>query len=120
MRRAHFAVVIGSVIAVLGVACGGSTAPNPIVGTWNLATLNGLPLPYVQGATVVLNGDRLAISEDGTFVRRYLRTTGGPSSRSDESLVESGTYTVDGPAVVFTRTSELIRVRSGTFDTRSC
>ena len=116
MRLARLIGVIGSMAAVLSVGCGDSTSPNPIVGTWNLSTLNGLPLPYVQSSTVVLNSDGIAISGDGTFVRRYSRRTGGPSSPSDESLVESGTYTVAGSAVTFTRTSELTRVRSGTFD----
>ena len=85
-------------------ACGGdSTAASAsVVGTWNLSTVNGAPLPFVTQAAnpkVEILSDQYVISTNGTFTETTnVRFTQGTSVTSSTGS-DAGTYTVNGSSV---------------------
>jgi hypothetical protein len=74
-------------------AClGGTTGPVSVVGTYNLQTVNGSPLPYTYPNGVVLQSEVLTLKADGTFTDVATRVG---SAASDAGIFTnfSGTVT---------------------------
>lgn len=101
-------------LLILGllVACGGDgvTAPNTIVGTWHLATINSKALPFVffeVGAdkVEVTSGD-LTFRDGGTVTETLALRITESGKVTTESASVSGTYTVNGTAVVLVVTQD--------------
>jgi hypothetical protein len=85
---------------------GATTAPSQssIAGTWNLATINGSPLPFVVQASnpkLEVLSDQLVVNANGTFTENgQLRVSQG-GTVVNQAVVGAGTYTLDGTAVSF-------------------
>ena len=75
-------------------ACGGdepTTAPESFAGTYNLVSVNGMPLPFVEGA-LTLTAAVLTLGGDGSATLSF---------EVNEISVEvfTGTYTVSGSMI---------------------
>lgn len=89
--------------AVLLAGCGsdggGTTNPQSSspVGTWNLVTANGAPLPFAfqsAGVKYEVMSDQYVLLPDGTFTEAYqLRDTDG-TIVGLENFTDAGTYSV--------------------------
>jgi hypothetical protein len=91
MRRSILALLI---LALLFPACATADQSNDYVGTYNLVTIDGRPLPYTPphagGAPEVLSST-LTLNADGSFqMSMTYRTTPGNSISRDFT----GTYTL--------------------------
>lgn len=97
-------------VLCLIAACGGGDSPTAptqvsVVGVWNLQSINGVPLPFVLAQTGAdkdeLTSDVLTVAPGGTFteIGTYRITRNAQVSTASESA--SGTYTLNGTAVVF-------------------
>lgn len=97
-------------VLCLIAACGGGDSPTAptqvsVVGVWNLQSINGVPLPFVLAQTGAdkdeLTSDVLTVAPGGTFTEIGTNriTRNGQVSTASESA--SGTYTLNGTAVVF-------------------
>ena len=103
MRR----LVIGFAVllAALTPACTGDglTGINGIVGTWDLATLGGVPLPdisYWNGRKEEMLSDRIVMSPNGDFTETIdYRSTTAAGEVTNISESYEGTFTVDGRLV---------------------
>jgi hypothetical protein len=97
--------------AVLLAGCGsdggGTTNPQSSspVGTWNLVTANGAPLPFAfqsAGVKYEVMSDQYVLLPDGTFTEAYqLRDTDGPIIGL-ENLTDTGTWKLTGTVFVIT------------------
>jgi hypothetical protein len=108
MIRRTFLVLLSAL--ALG-ACGGSDDPAGLgqgaAGVYTLRTVNGLPLPAViyQDATgkVEIVADAVTLNANGTWSEsgtvRATLTTGAVSTQPN---TDSGTYTLNGTALVLT------------------
>lgn len=104
-RRLFTRLVLAAVVALPFAACGDSgTSPgrSGVVGTWDLQTINGQPLPFVieqQGA------DRFELTRDSfTFsTSRFTHTTDYRFTEAGQveigSEEDAGRYTLDGNAL---------------------
>ena len=109
MRALIATVCTIATVALAG--CGsdsvGTTGPpsSSPVGTWNLVTANGAPLPFAfqQGSVKYeIMSDQYVLRADGTFSEAYqLRDTDG-TIVGIENLTDFGTWTLNG--TVFTIT----------------
>jgi hypothetical protein len=103
------ALALSAALSMSAVSCSDSTGPaGGLVGTYNLQTINGQPLPVtiasdVSTATDVL-GERIVIDASGsysdviTFRDRY--SNGAPSSTYQDNI--NGYWTLSGNQVTFT------------------
>ena len=105
MRR--MLAILGTVATAVLVGCdsNGTTVPteNAVSGTWNLASVNGAPLPYVMQSTpkIELMSDQLVVSANGTFTQAsQVRITNG-GTITNENRNDAGTYTLVGTAATF-------------------
>ncbi|MDB4881558.1 MAG: hypothetical protein JWL95_324 [Gemmatimonadetes bacterium] len=76
-----------------------------VSGTYQLATVNGQPLPWTQQATspvIKLTESQLVASNDGSFIETTTRSTTTSSGTTTATVVTSGTYSVGGQVVAFT------------------
>lgn len=106
MRR--LTAVVAGLLVSLAAACGDSSSgpsPESLVGTWNLQSLNGTPLPFVlQGANpkVELLNDQIVVQSNGTFTDSYnFRFTDVNGVVTTNGASDPGTWTLNGTAVVF-------------------
>jgi hypothetical protein len=81
-----------------------------VVGTWQLETVDGLPLPFALEQSEVdrldLTGESMTLASSGRFtmVTDFLVTDG--SDVYPESIPDEGTYAVSGSTVTFTFDSD--------------
>jgi hypothetical protein len=102
-------LVLGALLVLLA-ACGDSTGPETIVGTYSLRTVNGAGLPYVIAQAGAdkdeLIDDAFTLNEGGTWTESgHLRSTRS-GVVTTQSVVASGTYTRTGTAITLTDGSE--------------
>jgi hypothetical protein len=100
-----------TLLLTLGLACGGdSTSPTAsIAGTWNLSSINGSPLPFTiqqVGTTKLEVVSDVAIltasnSSSGSFTETTTSRLTQNGQVSTQTSANSGTYTLNGTAVVF-------------------
>lgn len=97
MRR----IAVLAFLVVLA-ACSDSTAPSgSVVGSYQLKTINGNPLPYsfsaYGGSSAVLQSDMLTLNSDGTYtdVGQY------SSAQGNTSITENGTWTNNNGSITF-------------------
>ena len=109
MMRRLVAVLIVAGIAAGGMwACGDSTDPDSIAGTYNLQTVDGESLPIILGG----GGDNMVelasaferLNDDGTFLESstFRLTEDGDVSTDVET--SDGSWTQSGTAITFTYT----------------
>lgn len=105
--RSLLAAVCTAATVVLA-ACGGDAGTPPmqatLAGTWNLATVNGLPLPFtVQPANpkVEILSDQLILTAGGTFSQsiQARETSGGLVTT--QQIEDGGTYVASGKTASF-------------------
>ena len=109
MRRLIVAPIAALVLSLLSVSgCGSDTSIAPtqvsVAGTWNLSTINGLPLPFtIQAANPKIEylNEQLIVSTSGTFTQTYSAryTTNGVVST--QAFADAGTYVLNGTAATF-------------------
>ena len=116
--KIRHAVVAAAAFAT--IACGGdsSTGPNSIVGTFNLSTVNGKPLPVtlvdsINGqpifTVVIKSPSSLTINSGGTFAFTLTATATEPGmAPMTATQTVNGTYTLTGSTVVLTANGETI------------
>jgi hypothetical protein len=113
--------------AVLLAGCGsdsggttGRQSASP-VGTWNLTSANGAPLPFaffVRGVKYEILSDQYVFLPDGSFTEAYqLRDTDG-TIIGLENLTDSGTWKLTGTAFVITY-ADNGATASGTFSSNT-
>lgn len=93
--------------AILVTACGGSTEPTTVYGTYNLRTINGAKPPVViysaNGVSFSVTSSALTLRQDGTFSwTRNEHSVGGPNGPNDFAETEDGTFTQSGNDLVLT------------------
>ena len=96
--------LLGLVLVWGGLACGDSTAPGPLDGTWTLIEENGQPLPSDPSAPF---GCCLTLSGSLTLVAGHydLRTSHRNKNNGLEfDNAEQGTYSHQGNTLTFVRT----------------
>jgi hypothetical protein len=89
--------IFAAVALAAAAACNNNDAVSPsgsVVGTWNLRTLNGSPLPVAIGSRTVLNAEQLSLNSDGSY--------SDIASYSDgSSFTEVGFYDVNNNLITF-------------------
>src|SRR3982751_3530978 len=97
MRR--MLATVCTVATVLLAGCGGDPGTPPtdatLAGTWNLATVNGLPLPFtVQPANpkIEILSDQLVLSDGGTFSQSVQARATSGGTVTTQSIADGGTY----------------------------
>jgi hypothetical protein len=94
-------------LAGCGSDSGGTTNPQSSspVGTWNLTTANGAPLPFAfqsGGVKYEVMSDQYVFLADGSFTEAYqLRDTDG-TIVGLENLTDAGTWKLTGTVFVIT------------------
>jgi hypothetical protein len=108
MRSIVRPAVIVSALAAL-VSCGsdaGTAVRASVTGTYQLATVNGQPLPFTEnssGAVVKITAGQLVAQSDGSFTETLTRSTTPPGgATTTASTVSNGTYQVGNQVIVFT------------------
>jgi len=106
--RFSMIAVAASAIAACGGGSDGPTPPTPVpvVGTWNLQTVNGSPLPHLSAGSgnnkTELTAEVLTVSSGGSFTatQTYRITENGDSITEPSTF--AGTYVLNGSAATFT------------------
>ncbi len=97
---------IGAVLATVLVlfACGESTSPEDVVGTYALTTVEGQPLPYILDVsgldTTLLTAGVLRLNGDDSYLS--LVTIGQTIDGETDMESESGTWARSGTVLTFT------------------
>ena len=107
--RTLFATLCTAAVLLAGCGSDGGGATNPQanspVGTWNLVTANGAPLPFAFQSGAVkyeIMSDQYTMRADGTFDESYqMRDTDG-SIVGIENLTDFGTWKLTGTVFVIT------------------
>lgn len=89
--------LFAAVTLATAAACSNNDAVSPngsIVGTYNLRTLNGQPLPYSINSRTALVGEQLSLNNDGTY-------TDVASYSDGSNFNEVGYYLVNNNAITF-------------------
>jgi len=98
-----------TVATVLLAGCGGDAGTPPmqatLAGTWNLATVNGTPLPFViqpANPKIEILSDKLVLTASGSFAHSILarQTSGG--TITTQNIEDGGTYQASGTTASFT------------------
>lgn len=102
MRRLTAALAFA--LAGTALACSDSTKPSEsLVGTWNLSTVNGAPLPFTLQASnpkVEVVQDQFVGTADDRFTENGTgRFTSSTGVVSNVSFTDAGTWTVNGNAI---------------------
>ncbi|HEX7979551.1 MAG TPA: hypothetical protein VF461_13175 [Gemmatimonadaceae bacterium] len=108
MMRSIFRLAVSvSALATL-VACGGDSGTGvraSVAGTYQLSTVNGLPLPFTEtstGVVVKITAGQLVAQTDGSFSETITRSTTPPGGTTTTSTTTtSGTYQVGNQVIVF-------------------
>jgi len=106
MRKLLVMAFALATVVVAGCSSDTSLAPSQasIAGAWNLASIDGLDLPYVAQAAnpkIEVVSDQLLVDADGTFTESaQLRYTDG-STVTMRPYADSGTYMVSGTTASF-------------------
>lgn len=102
-RRLVPTVIALATVFSLGCSDDG-TRPTPasFAGTWNLQTVNGLPMPFVlqpANPKVEIVSDQIVVLNNGTFTESFVvqRTTG--TQVVIDRGTDSGTYSLNGSSV---------------------
>ena len=106
MRR--LAAFLALALASTSLACGSDSVSGPsvdsLVGTWNLSTVNGAPLPFLFQSTnpqIEILSDQFVTLADGTFTEsqdvRFTDDTGV----STETFTDFGLWSLSGTAMLF-------------------
>jgi hypothetical protein len=119
--RTLFATLCTAAVLLAGCGSDGSATTNPQsnspVGTWNLTTAGGAPLPFaffVRGVKYEILSDQYIFLPDGSFTEAYqLRDTDG-TIVGLENLTDTGTWKVTGTEFVITYADDGATA-SGTF-----
>lgn len=106
MTFRSLAAVAGVVTLAALAACTDNTAPSTRFagGSYSLQTVNGngLPYSYTSGSnTLTIQSDTYTLSNDGTYSEAINETISNGYSTSPASDAESGTWSQNGNAVVF-------------------
>jgi hypothetical protein len=107
MRRLLLSVAI-TVTALTATACGDDLTgvSGELVGTYQLQSVDGLPLPYMitgpSGAIAHVDGE-LELNDDGTYVRTFETSTSGGLPTTTQL---TGTWERVGSAVRLERSSD--------------
>ena len=105
-----FLVTLCTAAALLG-GCGsdGGTATNPQssspVGTWNLITANGAPLPFAfqsGGVKYEIMSDQYVFLPDSSFTETYLQRDTDGTIVGLENLTDYGKWKLTGTVFVIT------------------
>ena len=107
--RTLFATLCTAAVLLAGCGSdsGGTTNPQSSspVGTWNLTTANGAPLPFafqVGAVKYEVLFDQYVLLPNGRFTEAYqLRDTDG-TIVGIENFTDSGSYTVNGTVLTMT------------------
>lgn len=107
--RTLFATLCTAAVLLAGCGSDGGGATNPQssspVGTWNLITANGAPLPFAFQSGAVkyeIMSDQYVFLPDGSFTEKYqLRDTDG-TIVGLENLTDFGTWKLTGTVFVIT------------------
>jgi hypothetical protein len=98
-----------TVATVVLAGCGGDAGTPPmdavLAGTWNLATINGTPLPFtVQLANpkIEILGEQLVLTASGTFSQSIQARATSGGTVTTQSIEDGGTYAASGTAAIFT------------------
>ena len=114
MRRRTLARLwLLALLAVPAGACGGDAPAGPastsIVGTWDLQTVDGEPLPFVfsesGGDRAEISGNVLTLSADSSFAERFEYRRTVARQRTSGVAWYEGTYSVRERAVAFVYSS---------------
>ena len=102
MRKLFVALALTLLVACSGD--GPTGAGGDISGTYNLSTVNGIALPYLlqeSGPRVEVFSDSYILGTAGKFIQSTsFRVTSGDTV-TFEIFPDSGSYTVQGTAVLF-------------------
>lgn len=92
--------VLYLLVAILAVACHSSIDPAlvPVIGSFNLAAVDGTPLPWTDSGSVAVRGS-LAIGSDGTYA--FVRTDSAIAGGAKTDVHSNGKWTISGAAVSF-------------------
>ncbi len=103
VMRSRILIVALAALSMVA-SCGDSvTGSSAVAGTYNLRTINGAVLPYVQQVNetkVELLSDQIVVSANGTFtsMSTFRSTTGTVVALSNGT--DSGTYSVSGASII--------------------
>jgi hypothetical protein len=106
MRRAVTFLVLAFLLPLAACGDGPTAVPIDVVGTWELRTINDMPLPVIvatsgEDTAEVLQGS-IILQADGRFEDRVtMRFTIDGEVTTDLDVIE-GTYTQQGGALVLT------------------
>jgi hypothetical protein len=98
-----------TVATVLLAGCGGDSGTPPmeatLAGTWNLATVNGTPLPFVlqqSNPKIEILSDKLVLSASGTFAQSIMARSTSAGTITMQPIEDGGTYEARGTSASFT------------------
>jgi hypothetical protein len=85
-------------------ACGDSTSPDSVTGTYTLRTVNGSPLPYpvLQSSadTIEITSDMISLNDGGKFAELGTARSTQNGVVTTSTIADAGTYTVTGTAII--------------------
>ena len=98
--------LLSLVVSLAVISCSDSNGPTPgPVGTWNLETVNGKALPFNLDAPGVdkleLTGETMTLDAAGRITMSTSFRLTDRGTVSEETIPDSGIYTVKGPLVTF-------------------
>ena len=108
MRRWRATTLVLATMIVSACGSDKSTAPDAVVGVWSMRSVNDSPLPYtvqLGGQTYQILADQLTLRSSRTFTDEF--TVQQPTESGGveiQTIPSSGTFTVNGNAVVLTYT----------------
>ena len=108
MRRFAALLVLATVLG-----CGGdsSTSPtdNVVAGTYNLKTVNRIPLPFTvldaDSLKFEILGDAFTLKEDKTWIESGVSRTTYAGQVSTDAIADSGTYVLSGTKITMISTN---------------
>jgi hypothetical protein len=101
MRRV--ALILAAVLPLTLAACGDSTGPGRLIGTYNLQSINDDPIPISVGFGQQLIAGWVRIEDDDSFSASHTyRFTSQTGSTTTSSTEFSGTYTRSGNNLTLT------------------
>jgi hypothetical protein len=106
MRRSFLTTFVLAAALLSGCGSDKSTGPTQasIVGTWNLESVNGTPLPYVFQTTptkLEVLSEQFVVDADGTFTDESTVREMDGSTVTTQTSTDAGTYSLNGTAVEF-------------------
>jgi hypothetical protein len=106
MRR--LAAFLTLALVSTSLACGSDKVTGPtvesLVGTWNLSTVNGAPLPFTYRAAdpkLELLSDQFVTFADGTFTATQVVRVTDVDGVSTQTFPDFGVWALSGTAILF-------------------